>query len=92
MTFSIFQKNNSVDVNKKLKTDVRALLFFFEKLKIVGKNVQLFVTFFYINIPKINCNLVPLFTIPGVPVLKVHIYIFEFQKKNGVKNYITEIF
>ena len=31
-------------------------------------------------------------TIPGVPVLKVHIYIFEFQKKNGGKNYITEIF
>ena len=30
--------------------------------------------------------------IPGVPVLKVHIYIFEFQKKNGGKNYITEIF
>ena len=30
--------------------------------------------------------------IPGVPVLKVLIYIFEFQKKNGGKNYITEIF
>ena len=29
------------------------------------------------------CNL------QGVPVLKVHIYIFEFQKK-GVKNYIKK--
>ena len=33
-----------------------------------------------------------IFHIPGVPVLKVHIYIFEFQKKNEGKNYITEIF
>ena len=30
-------------------------------------------------------------TIQGVPVLKVHIYIFEL-KKNGVKNYINKNF
>ena len=40
-----------------------------------------------------NFILLKVKVIPGVPVLKVHIYIFEFQKKkNGGKNYITEIF
>ena len=29
--------------------------------------------------------------IQGVPVLKVHIFIFELKKKNGVKNYIRKI-
>ena len=31
------------------------------------------------------------YNIQGVPVLKVHIYIFQFKNKNGVKNYIRKI-